>query len=145
MESRNRTHLTPARWFLLFALALFISFIGLIVRVNFFGPFGVGPPPRDTLRADSDFEILDTSLDAHRNVSGRYPSTEEGLSALVERCDTPTGRWIKTFDQVPLDPWGNPYRHRFVSRDGKQMPEVLSYGRDGRSDTEDDLSSLDPR
>jgi general secretion pathway protein G len=145
MESKNRTHLTPARLFLLFALALFVSFIGLIVKINFFGPFGVGPPPQDLLRADKDFEILTTSLEAHRKVSGRYPSTEEGLNALMERHETPTGRWIKTLDQIPLDPWRNPYRYRLTLREGAEVPEILCFGRDGVLGTEDDLSSLDPK
>jgi general secretion pathway protein G len=145
MESKNRTRLTPARLFLLFALALFVSFIGLIVKVNFFGPFGVGPPARYMLRADKDFEILTASLEAHRKVSGRYPSTEEGLNALMERHETPTGRWIKTLDQIPSDPWGNPYSYRLTLREGAEVPEVLCCGRDGMLATEDDLSSLDPK
>ena len=74
-----------------------------------------------------------------------YPSTEQGLMALVEapREEPVPTNWIKLADRAPTDPWGNEYQYRLHSEFEPPKPEVWSMGEDGIPGNRDDLSSLD--
>lgn len=96
-------------------------------------------------RVYEDFPELTKRIEAYRAATGGYPTTEEGLRALVDRPTPSPPHWRRTLDSVPIDAWGNRYRYRLASREGKEVPEFYSCGKDGAPDTEDDLSSLDPR
>jgi general secretion pathway protein G len=95
--------------------------------------------------ARTQLEALGLSLDAYRLDNDYYPSTAQGLDALVR---LPTGepvprRWRGPYLKrgVPADPWGRPYEYRLLEGD---QYELLSRGRDGTSggDGEDaDLSA----
>ena len=62
---------------------------------------------------------------------GKFPSSEQGLEVLVRQPSGATG-WngphLKR-GELPDDPWGNPYEYRYSGG----MPEIMSYGADGRS------------
>jgi general secretion pathway protein G len=73
------------------------------------------------------------TLDLYKLETGRYPSTQEGLQALVS---APAGvnnwngpYWKKPV--VPKDPWGNDYRYNSPGANNAPY-EILSYGADGR-------------
>jgi general secretion pathway protein G len=69
-----------------------------------------------------------------------YPSTAEGLGALVQPIADIPG-WAGPYldkQQVPLDPWNNPYQYELVNLD---LYRVWSFGPDGVDGTDDDLSS----
>jgi general secretion pathway protein G len=58
---------------------------------------------------------LSASLDLYYLDTGRYPSTAEGLKALVERPATATN-WSGNYldgSTLPPDPWGRPYQYRY--------------------------------
>jgi general secretion pathway protein G len=62
---------------------------------------------------------------------GRYPTTSEGLSALVRNPNTSV-RWLGPYLQrahIPSDPWGRPYLFRCRGRHG--VYDLFSYGADG--------------
>ena len=63
---------------------------------------------------------------------GRYPTTSEGLNALVQRpsgAQVWTGPYLKN-GKLPVDPWGNPYQYRSPA---DRVPyEIVSFGADGR-------------
>ena len=75
---------------------------------------------------------LDKALDQFRLDVGRYPSTEEGLQALVAG---PSGeqRWAGPYLKkgVPADPWGHPYVYEQPSTHGGDF-DLFTYGKDGR-------------
>lgn len=71
---------------------------------------------------------LEKGLDLFKLEVGRYPTTEEGLAALVKAppgLSSWNGPYIK--GDVPLDPWGRPYR--YTAQGGKI--EIVSLGADG--------------
>lgn len=77
-------------------------------------------------------ESLQSALDLFYLDTGRYPSTSEGLQALVTRASN-VDRWNGPYlnqTSVPLDPWGNPYEYRAPGASGPY--EIVSYGSDGR-------------
>ena len=78
----------------------------------------------------AQIEMIGTALDTFRLDIGRYPNSQEGLSALR---DHPSGvdRWDGPYlkKDVPKDGWGNPFIYRSP---GERDPyELLSYGADG--------------
>jgi general secretion pathway protein G len=78
---------------------------------------------------------LETALNLYKLDNGVYPSTEQGLDALVER---PTigviprkwreGGYLER-KKIPLDPWGNPYIFASPGLNGDY--DIISYGMDG--------------
>lgn len=73
---------------------------------------------------------LDKSLELFKLDVGRYPSTQEGLEALVKRPGNVNG-WTGPYLKggVPSDPWGNAYRYTSPGPNGGI--EILSLGADG--------------
>jgi general secretion pathway protein G len=94
-------------------------------------------------RVDADLRFINSALKAHKMNAGHYPSNEQGLEGLVARPKPSPPKWKRTLETVPIDAWGNRYRYRLTSREGEDVPEVYSCGKDGLPDTDDDLSSLD--
>jgi general secretion pathway protein G len=101
--------------------------------------------PANLTREEGDLRAISSALKAYKMNAGHYPSTEQGLEALVNRPEDPPHpkRWTKLMDSVPHDPWNNIYRYRALPEDDKRGFEIISMGRDGQLETEDDLSSLD--
>ena len=74
---------------------------------------------------------LEQALELYKLDVGKFPASEEGLNALVRQPSGATG-WNGPYlkkGEVPDDPWGNPYEYRYSG----DMPEIVSYGADGRS------------
>lgn len=94
-------------------------------------------------RIDGDFNSISSTLKMYKINGGQYPTTAQGLIALVEEpTQQPTPkRWIKYADSVPKDPWGNEYGYKFPGTKNPQEFELISKGKDGQQDTEDDISS----
>ena len=81
---------------------------------------------------------LNVALELYRKDVGHYPTPALGLGALVGQ--TSDGIWEGPYlqsGQLPVDPWGTPYRYTF--QDGR--PSVRSAGPDGVDGTADDLTS----
>jgi general secretion pathway protein G len=88
--------------------------------------------------AKTDVSFLETQLDAFEIDNGRYPSTEEGLAALVTQPSNATewkGPYIKR--GVPKDPWGNDYLYRFPGANNANSYDLSSFGPDGREGNDD--------
>lgn len=73
---------------------------------------------------------LDKALELFKLDVGRYPTTEEGLDALVKKPGSANG-WTGPYLKggIPSDPWGNPYRYENQGASGGI--EILSLGSDG--------------
>lgn len=85
--------------------------------------------------AKGDIKAIAAALDMYKLDNFAYPSTQQGLEALVEK---PTGNpqpknWNRDgyLKQVPQDPWGNPYQ--YLSPGTQSRPfDLYSYGADGQ-------------
>lgn len=88
--------------------------------------------------ARTDIANLEVSLDAFEIDSGRYPTNEEGIRALVEQpADIKEwhGPYIKR--GVPNDPWGNPYVYRCPGQHNTSGYDLYSFGPDGQEGRDD--------
>jgi general secretion pathway protein G len=85
-------------------------------------------------RAQSDIRAIQTALDLYRLDNFKYPTTEQGLQALVKQPADPTltnyaaAGYLKS---MPKDPWGNVYQYASPGSDGRDY-EIMTYGRDGK-------------
>lgn len=84
---------------------------------------------------------LDKSLELFKLDVGRYPTTEEGLEALVKRPGSVNG-WAGPYLKggVPSDPWGHPYRYTSPGPNGGI--EILSLGSDGAPGGEGEAADI---
>jgi general secretion pathway protein G len=93
------------------------------------GPPGCYP---DNARTHGYLQGFATQLQLYRSINGRFPSTEEGLSALVAKpvgADLPN--WKPLMPELPADPWGRPYQYRCPAIISREPFEVFSLGPDG--------------
>lgn len=117
--------------FTLLELLVVMVIIGLLagfVAPQYFGQ--VSKSERKTARAQ--IIELEKALDHYRLDVGRYPSTEQGLAALVAR-PAEQAKWEGPYlrKAVPNDPWGKPYMYRSPGQNGAEF-DLVSYGRDGQ-------------
>ena len=89
--------------------------------------------------AKTDLKTISTALRVYRLDNGDYPTTQQGLMALVERPTLPPEPRAWTAEgylpELPTDPWGNPYVYRSP---GEGRPyDLLSYGKDGEEGGEE--------
>ena len=121
--------LTYQSGFTLIELLVVLVILGLLAGL-------VGPQVlRYTGSAKSDtaklqIEELGAGLDLFHLEIGRYPTTDEGLKALVERptgVSTWNGPYLKK-KTIPNDPWGNPYHYESPGKNNTY--DLYSYGSD---------------
>ncbi|CAL8975152.1 Type II secretion system protein G [Rhodoplanes serenus] len=131
LSRRARRARHAERGFTLVEILVVITIIGLIMGL-------VGPRVLNYLTdskakaAKIQIESLASALDLFYLDTGRYPSTSEGLAALVQRPGTAAswnGPYLKG-GAVPADPWGNPYVYRSPGQHGAF--DIASFGADGQ-------------
>jgi general secretion pathway protein G len=117
------------RGFTLVEMLVVVAIVGLLLTLV--GPKimkGLGTGQRGAAKAQ--IELLGQALDTFRLDVGRYPTTQEGLSALitnpgVEKWDGP---YLKK-NAIPGDPWKKPYTYQCPGTHGEY--DLYSYGPDG--------------
>ena len=92
--------------------------------------------------ARTDLQTFRTSLVAYRSIAGSYPSTEQGLQALVKR---PEGEpqpliWHKAFEgDIKQDPWKRNFVYKCPGDRNPDSYDLFSLGKDGKVGTDDDI------
>lgn len=126
----RHTRARTQQGFTLLELLVVMVIIGLLA--SYVGPryfSQVGKSEVKTTRAQID--ALEKALDQYRLDTGHYPTTEQGLSALIT-APANEPRWDGPYlkKTVPPDPWGNPYVYKQPGDHGEY--DLLSYGNDGQ-------------
>lgn len=130
----SRPAATLQRGFSLIEILVVLVIMGLLISV-------VAPTVLN--RADearvqkvhADFKAIETALKIYRLDNYAYPTTEQGLEALVEPSSLdPEPRNFKAggyLEELPLDPWGRPYLYLSPGENGEV--DLYSLGADGLS------------
>jgi general secretion pathway protein G len=127
---RDATRLSE-QGFTLVEMLVVIAIIGLIMGL--IGPRVLNYLSESKVKAAKiQIQSFESALDLFNLDAGRYPSTAEGLTALVRR--TPglaawNGPYLRG-GNVPNDPWNNPYVYRAPGEHGAY--DIVSYGADGQ-------------
>jgi general secretion pathway protein G len=125
---------TDNKGFTLIELMIVIIILGILAM--YVGPKIIGKPEEaKQTKARVDIAALETALKLYKLDNGVYPSTEQGLQALVEKPET--GEIPKNWReggylekrQVPKDPWKNEFV--YLSPGVKGDFDLISYGADG--------------
>jgi len=114
------------------AVVLIIGLLSTIVGVSIFAQVDKG---RITA-ASVQIANLESVLELYRMDSARYPTTEQGLDALINEPDDarnyPPGGYLQK-RRVPEDPWGNPYEYEQPGQNNSHSFDIWSFGADGKS------------
>lgn len=91
-------------------------------------------------------DSLKTPLVRYRIDLGDYPSTAEGLAALVAAPSSVAEKWKGPYldvsgGKMPTDPWGQPYEYRYPGVKNVGGYDVYSKGPDKAADTADDIGN----
>jgi general secretion pathway protein G len=91
-------------------------------------------------RVDADKQAITTQLKMYEMVNYTFPTTEQGLEALVTRptSEPAPKRWTQLMTSVPRDPWQQPYVYVFPGKKNPTSFDLYSLGPDHR-ESEDDV------
>jgi general secretion pathway protein G len=131
MNSLNAKRSRPIRHggFTLMELLVVLAILGLLMSL-------VGPRVLNQLggaktkTAAIQIKDLEQALEMYKLDVGRFPSTSEGLVALVEKPPAAAG-WNGPYlkSDVPLDPWNREYQYKYPGERGEI--DIFSYGQNG--------------
>jgi general secretion pathway protein G len=89
-------------------------------------------------------ESIKLPLTSYRIKMGDYPSTAEGLQALITAPAGKAEQWSGPYfadTKIPLDPWGEPYVYRYPGTKNKSSYDIFSKGPDKTEGTADDIGN----
>ncbi|MGB7406307.1 MAG: type II secretion system major pseudopilin GspG [Pacificimonas sp.] len=112
--------------FTLVELMVVIAILGLLatfVVINVLPAQGIA----ERQKAEADIQLIDQSVQMYRITNRSYPSTQDGLQALVA---------AGTLRKLPDDPWGNPYQYQQPGTRAGEY-DIYSLGADGQPGGED--------
>ena len=109
----------------LLVVMVILGMLAALVGPQIFGKVGKGKQSA----ARTQIEMLGQALDSYRLDVGKYPTTSEGLNALVTNpgAEGWSGPYLKK--AVPNDPWQKPYQYQSPGSHGDY--DLFSYGADG--------------
>lgn len=89
----------------------------------------------------ADISNLELLLDSFEIDTGRLPTSDEGLEALITEPSNVTN-WQGPYPkktEVPTDPWGNEYIYTYPGKNNTSSYDLSSYGPDGKQGGDDDI------
>ncbi len=123
--------------FTLIELMVVLVILGLLA--TFIGPKILSRPDDARVsKAVNDMQAIESALKMYKLDTGVYPTTEQGLKALIEKPETDPvpngwkpGGYLDT-SSVPKDPWNNDYIYRSPGEADDREYEIISLGADGK-------------
>src|SRR2546423_858960 len=92
------------------------------------------------MRVRADIQAVNTQLKLYESMNGFFPTTEQGLQALVVQPDNDPkpNRWYHMVKEMPKDPWNNDYIYFCPGKKNPDSFDLYSAGPDRKPDTADD-------
>jgi general secretion pathway protein G len=141
-------HRRGGRGFTLIEMLVVLGILGMLLALAV--PRILGTQKKaDISTTQSQIKLLSGCLQGYFLDMKEYPSTEQGLKALVEKpselSEAKAKRWDGPYiesGELPKDPWGNDFRYEYPSKHGvANSPDIWSAGPDGEEGSDDDIVS----
>lgn len=131
MTSRNARFSSSAQGFTLIEIMVVVVIIGLLAAIV--APNIIGNLDTAAInRAKQDIRTIESALNLYRLDNHKYPSSDEGLQALVTNPgESSAPNWKQQLRSLPKDPWQNVYLYQYPSQRGGDF-DVFTYGADGQ-------------
>lgn len=132
MKNKTSAAACRQRGFTLIELMVVLAIIGVLAALIVPNVLNRADDARVTA-ARTDVGNLMQALKLYKLDNQRYPSSAQGLQALVAKPTTEPvpGNWRPYLDKLPADPWGRAYL--YMNPGLKAEVDVLSFGADGQS------------
>jgi general secretion pathway protein G len=138
--------------FTIIEVLVVIVILGLLA--TFMVPKIMGKPDEARIaKAKNDIQAIESALKMYKLDSGYYPTTEQGLEALIQKPSIEPipknfrkGGYLET-SKTPLDPWDSPFIYRCPGENDRDY-EIISLGADrveGGEDYNTDIKSYELR
>ena len=125
------------RAFTLVEMLLVITIIGNLAALVIPKMVGRSEQARQAA-AHADLSSIKTALDAYEVDNGFYPKSLQDLIQPPSNAKNWHGPYL---DNLPVDPWGNPYVYAFPGRHNPNGFDLSSVGPDGKAGTDDDIGN----
>jgi len=137
MKHRMTRNVRSRRAFTLIELLLVLVILGVLAALVVPRFTDRSRQARETA-AKTDISRISTAITAFEIDTGRFPSNEEGLAALISAPGNVQG-WRGPYLErgMPTDPWGNQYVYRYPGQRNPSGFDLYSLGADGREGTDD--------
>ena len=142
--SSTRSTLRRKKGFTLLEIMLVVTIIMLLLGAGVFflgDQFTIG----QRARVQADLQGLTTNLRTYQMMNGFFPTTSQGLQALVvpPGSEPKPKQWVQLSTKIPQDPGGNDYIYVSPGKHNPKTFDLYSKGADRIADTEDDMGNWD--
>ena len=128
LQTHRRQPLMGQQGFTLIEIMVVVIIIGLLGTLIV--PNIIGNQEKALeIKAKADVRAISTQLSMYKLDNFAYPTTAQGLQALVSNPGKST--WRQYLDKVPLDPWQNPYQYAYPGAKNPNSYDIWSWGADG--------------
>lgn len=127
-------------------LLVVLAILGLLAGLAISNIHGIFGGAQGTTAELFVKESIKAPLFTYRMHMGDYPSTADGLQALITQPGSKGSSWrgpYITESKVPLDPWNEPYQYAYPGQRNKGGYDLWSKGPDKQSGTADDIGNWD--
>jgi general secretion pathway protein G len=138
---RNHKARSRNSGFSLIEILIVIALIAILVTVTIGGLDRIFGGQQEKVADIFVSQATKVGFQAYKLDVGNYPSTEEGIKALIRAPAGKEARWKGPYiEELPDDPWGNAYRYRFPGSkniNGARGYDIWSLGPDGVESADD--------
>jgi general secretion pathway protein G len=142
----NARRAPSSRGFTLLEILVVLAIIGLLAGLAITNVDKIFGGAQKTTTELQVRDSMRTPLTSYRIHMGDYPTTAEGLQALVSPPSGKSDRWHGPYlepAKVPVDHWGEPLQYAFPGTKNKSGYDLWSKGPDKQSGTADDIGNWD--
>ena len=146
MITAPRRHRPARSAFTLLEILVVLAIIGLLAGLAVSNSDKIFGHSQEAVARIFVRDSLKTSLVRYRIDLSDYPSTAEGMQALLTAPANKADRWRGPYidtpgNKLPLDPWGEPYQYRYPGTKNKGGYDLYSKGPDKVDGTDDDIGN----
>jgi len=138
----RKKHFKNKFGFTLLEIMLVVAIIALLLAAVSYSFTGIFKGAQFKV-VDSELARIEGGLQNYLAYNGSYPTTAQGLQALVARPTTEPvpKRWTQALNKLPVDPWQRPYKYQNPGTHNKDKFDIYSTGEDGQDGTSDDIGN----